>query len=117
MKERSLFYNEMHVAGRRYHEADLVWDKLKVGTRLQMVLDTDIAAIDPNAIALVFTDNVGEQYVLGYIPRSENAEIAAFLKMGWARCFECRISAIKPEAHYEDQLHVSIRIVRNLSLD
>ena len=44
-----------------------------------MVLDTDIAAIDTNAIALVFTDNVGEQYVLGYIPRSENAEIAAFL--------------------------------------
>ena len=112
MKERSLFYNEVHVAGRRYHEADLVWDELKVGKKLIMELDTDIAGIDPNAIALIFQSKNGEQYLLGYIPRSDNAELAAFLKMGWAHCFECRISAIKPEAHYEDQIHVTIRIVR-----
>ena len=39
MEERKKYFMDCHVAGRKYHEADEVWDKLKVGTQLQLVHD------------------------------------------------------------------------------
>jgi hypothetical protein len=35
------------------------------------------------------------------------------LEMGWEDIFECRISKINPDAHYENQIRLTIRIVRN----
>ena len=35
------------------------------------------------------------------------------LEMGWKNIFECRISKINPDAHYENQIRLTIRIVRN----
>ena len=43
----------------------------------------------------------------------ENVELANFLDMGWNNVFECRISGIKPEAHPENQVHLTIKIKRN----
>ena len=43
----------------------------------------------------------------------ENEEIAQLLEMGWNDVFECRISKINPDAHYENQIRLTIRIKRN----
>lgn len=116
MRAKKLFFMECHLAGRQYHDADEVWDDLHVGTKVELVRDLD-NRYDPNAVAVVFRKMVNqleeEEFLLGYIPRDENEYIAQLLEMGWTDIFECRISRINPEAHYEQQVHLTIRIKRN----
>ena len=72
---------------------------------------------DKNAVAVVYSkvadNNEKEEYLLGYLPRTSNTEIAQLLEMGWASIFECRISKINEDAHYENQIRLTIRIKQN----
>jgi hypothetical protein len=121
MKAKKLFFKECHLAGRQYHDADEVWDELKVGTSLRLVRDLD-NRYDLNAVAVVY-DKVScdkdvnaplrEEFLLGYIPSRENEGISQFLEMGWNKIFDCRISKINPDAHYENQIRLTIRFTRN----
>lgn len=113
MEAKKKFFLDCHLAGRKYHDADEVWDKLKVGTILQLVLDKDNRH-DPDAVAVVYNDKEQDNnYCIGYIPRTDNETIAAFLDMGWGDAFECRISKIKEDAHPEYQIYLTIKIKRN----
>lgn len=117
MKAKKLFFKECHLAGRQYHDVDEVWDELHVGTCLELQRDLD-NRYDKNAVAVVYKtidEDTGENvdYLLGYIPNDENETIAQLLEMGWDSIFECRISKINPEAHYENQIRLTIKIVRN----
>lgn len=108
--KRKLFYTECHIAGRQYHEASEVWDKLKIGTLLRLEQDKQ-NRYDANAIAIMYDDaETDEEYCLGYVPRTDNEDLAKFLEMGWGEIFDVRISKIAPEAQYEQQLHVVIKI-------
>ena len=107
---------------------------IQVGQMLTVSLDIDahefngrwynqirawkVVPYDPNAVAVVYykLDTDEEElprYVVGYIPRDENSELAAFLEMGWGEIFECRINRIIPDAHPEQQVHLTIKIRRN----
>ena len=118
MKAKKLFFKECHLAGRQYHDVDEVWEELHVGTVLKLERDLD-SHYDPNAVAVIFSMGIDEDteeredYLLGYIPSKENEEIAQLLEMGWNDIFECRISKINPDAHYENQIRLTIRIKRN----
>jgi hypothetical protein len=117
MEAKKLYFMDCHLAGKMYHEADEVWENLKVGTRLYLERDLE-NRYDPNAVAVVYykLDTDEEElprYVVGYIPRDENSELAAFLEMGWGEIFECRINRIIPDAHPEQQVHLTIKIRRN----
>ena len=116
MKTRQLYYMDCHLAGRKYHDVDEVWDELHVGTQLLLVRDLD-NRFDANAVAVVyrktFGDDESEDFMLGYISQDENERIAGFLEMGWSDIFECRISKLDPEAHPEHQVMLTIKIVRN----
>ena len=117
MKAKKLFFKECHLAGRQYHDVDEVWDELHVGTQLELQRDLDNRH-DKNAVAVVYRTvdvdtGIVEEYLLGYIPGDENETIAQLLEMGWEDIFECRISKINPEAHYENQIRLTIRIVKN----
>ena len=117
MKAKKLFFKECHLAGRQYHDVDEVWDELHVGTQLELQRDLD-NRYDKNAVAVVYHNvdedtGIVEEYLLGYIPGEENETIAQLLEMGWEDIFECRISKINPDAHYENQIRLTIRIVRN----
>ena len=114
---KKLFFKECHLAGRQYHDVDEVWDELHVGTQLELQRDLDNRH-DKNAVAVVYRTvdvdtGIVEEYLLGYIPGEENETIAQLLEMGWEDIFECRISKINPDAHYENQIRLTIRIVRN----
>ena len=41
MKSKKKYFVDCHLAGRKYHDADEVWDKLKVGTVLQLQRDLE----------------------------------------------------------------------------
>ncbi len=106
---------ECHIAGRQYHDASDVWDKLTIGTELLLEREMD-NRYDPNAVAIIYRDPKDEkEYLLGYIPRNENKAVAVFLEMGYEKIFECRLSRKDEKAHYEEQLHVTIKIKRNTS--
>ena len=51
METKKKFFMDCHLAGRKYHDADEVWDKLKVGTVLKLVHDKDNRH-DPDAVAV-----------------------------------------------------------------
>lgn len=106
-----MFYMDCHLAGRKFHDADLVWNDLKIGTPLRLERDMQNPH-DPNAVQVIFNKE-GEDYLLGFIPRSENQQIAAFLEMGWTNVFDCSISKLNPDTHPEQQVQLTIRIKRN----
>ena len=80
MKKKKLFFKECHLAGRQYHDANEVWEELKVGTLLELQRDQE-NPYDKNAVAVVYSkmvdNNEKEEYLLGYLPRTSNTEIAA----------------------------------------
>ena len=41
MEVKKIYYMDCDLHGRQYHDADEVWEKLKVGTVLQLVRDAD----------------------------------------------------------------------------
>lgn len=111
IKSHNRFKMNCHLAGRMYHDADMVWNDLQIGTVVRLEREED-NRYDQNAVGIVFEKD-GEDYLLGYLPRSENKDIAAMLDMGWGCCYECRISAINPNAHPEEQIHLTVSIRRN----
>lgn len=118
MKARKLFFKECNLAGRQYHDADEVWEELHVGSLLELRRDPD-NRYDQNAVAVMFIEGVDEEtgeedaYLLGYIPKEQNTEISQMLEMGWSDVFECRISKMDEDAHYENQIRLTIKIKRN----
>lgn len=113
MKARKIYFTDCHLAGRQYHDADEVWNELKVGTILQMERDLNNPH-DPYAVAVLYKKPEEEEpYLIGYIPRNDNETIANFLEMGWTDLFECRICKIDEEAHPEHQVRLTIKIKKN----
>lgn len=113
MKTDKKYMMDCHLAGRIYHEADEVFNKLTVGTKLRLLRDVE-NRYDPNAVAVMYDDYETDNAVLiGYVPRSENDIVALLLDMGWNNIFECRICQINPEAHPERQIRLTIKIKRN----
>ena len=84
-------FHGLHLAGRMYHDADTVWNQLTVGTKLRLVREADNRH-DPDAVQVVYYDKETEENVLlGYIPSTDNEQLAIFMDMGWGHLFECRI--------------------------
>ncbi len=104
---KSIEFLNTHIAGFAHYDGVRCFDKLKIGDELTMVLEPN-NHYDHHAIALYKDD-----MKLGYIPRSENNCIWAFLRMDHADLFEVFINRISPDNHPEQQVHVSVRIVKN----
>ena len=113
MKAHQTFFMDCHLAGRKYYDADLVWDYLRVGQSLRLERDMQNPH-DPNAVQVIYNKD-GDNYLLGFIPRSDNQQLAAFLEMGWTDTFDCRINSLNPDTHPENQVHLTISIRRNES--
>lgn len=111
MIAKKLYFMDCHLAGRLYHDADEVWNDLKVGTILKLERDLE-NRYDMNAVMVVYEKD-GEEFKIGYIPRGENETLAKFLEMGWNNIFECRICKINEDAHPEMQINLTIKIKRN----
>lgn len=110
METKKLFFMECHLAGRQYYDANEVWESLKIGTELFLQRDPE-NKFDHEAILLKYIDPTsGEEYKLGYIPSVHNNELSIFMDMGWGDIFECRISQINPQEHYERQVRITLYV-------
>ena len=80
---------ECPVAGIGFHDINDIWDELYVGAKLALVREPN-NKYDKNAVAVALADDYDENdpedfdfdFILGYIPRNNNAAIAAMLDLG-----------------------------------
>ena len=83
MKAHQMFYLESHLAGRKYHDADLVFDYLRVGQTFRLERDKD-NHYDANAVQVIFNKD-GDDYLLGYIPQWRQPPVGPLPRFGLGR--------------------------------
>ncbi|MCL2632454.1 MAG: HIRAN domain-containing protein [Coriobacteriia bacterium] len=103
MDKRSKLVEDFYVAGLRYWDAIEVIGDIKVGDKLDIVLESD-NQYDPNAIILGYK---GKK--LGYVPKACNSQISQLLFFGYD-IFDAYVSQIRLDAAPEQQLRVAVRL-------
>ena len=108
-----------YVAGLQFHDAVDFALELSEGDRLFLIRE-QCNEHDSNAVAVAFCDDYDEDTVvpdefsvIGYIPRTENSEIATMLDMGWANILECEVSKVNEKGSWSNRLEVAIYIKNN----
>lgn len=104
MYEPSRIVESFFIAGFQYHDGALVLEKLKPGKKLKMALEPD-NPYDPNAIELRY-----KKAKLGYVPRTENEQMALMAHFGHKDVFEARVLQVDPEAEPWHQVRVGIYV-------
>lgn len=104
-------YSTFDIAGFSYWEGCIVFNELKVGTKLTLLREEE-NKFDPYAVAIYYKDSK-----LGFIPRGSNHEISKFLEMGYTEIFEVRINRISPDVHLEHQVGVIVFLMPYLAWD
>ena len=98
------FFKSFFVAGFGYYEGSFVFDELKVGTPIELVLDAN-NIYDDNAVELRYNNTK-----IGFIPKESNKEIATLLKAGYSDIFKAVIQQISPNKHPEQQIKIGVFI-------
>jgi len=89
-------------AGLRHYEAKAVWDRLQTGDALELVREP--ANIhDPNAVRVDW-----DGHVLGYLPQSDNTDVARQLDRGQA--LKARIARLAKYRNHRRKLEVEIYV-------
>jgi len=102
MKTKQRHFSNFAIAGFTYWEGCMVFEELKIGTRLSLLREWD-NKFDPYAVAIYYGD-----YKLGFIPRAENHQISKFIESGYNDLFDVRINRISKDAHPENQVGVIV---------
>lgn len=93
-----------HIAGFKYWDGALVLDQLRPGRALDLVPEPD-NPYDSKAVALYLGTAK-----LGYVPRTDNAELSVLCFYGHGGIFECRVLQANPEASPWEQVLVGIYV-------
>ena len=113
---KKMFFKECPVAGVSFHieREDELWDELHEGVEIALVRDRN-NQYDRNAVAVALADDYDGnpddfdfRYILGYIPKSENAEIATMLDLGYAEKFSAKITTYKRYGAYNGRIRITI---------
>ncbi|WP_372776537.1 HIRAN domain-containing protein [Mangrovibacterium sp.] len=98
-----IHFKNFSVAGFSYYDGVLVFNRLKIGTELELKAEPD-NKYDPMAVAIYYGP-----YKLGFVPRSANYSLAKILTAGY-NIFETRVQFVNETAMPEDQLGVVVFI-------
>lgn len=104
MYEPSRHVKSFYIAGFQHYDGALVLDKLKPGKKLKMVPDPENPH-DPNAIELRY-----KKTKLGFVPGSDNEQLALMAFYGHKGVFEARVQQVDPEAAPWQQVRVGIYV-------
>lgn len=115
VKERVL-YKECAVAGVSFHLKynDEIWDELEVGTKVALIRERK-NKYDKNAVAIALAKDYDGNpddfdFIIGYIPKEENVQIAQMLDMGWEDVFVAELTTVKRYGKITDRLRISVYI-------
>lgn len=115
---QKVLFKECAVAGVSFHLKydDEIWDELEAGQEVALVRDRK-NKYDKNAVAIALADDYDGDpddfdfdFILGYVPKTENAVIAKMLDMGWEDAFYTTLSTVKHHGNINDRLRISIFI-------
>ena len=118
---KKVFFKECAVAGVSFHLKydDELWEALEVGTKLALVRQKDNKH-DKNAVAVALADDYDGNpedfdfdFIIGYIPRSENAELATLLDAGYGNKFSAEITSLKTHGNLNDRIRITIYLETN----
>lgn len=107
---------ECAIAGVSYHlkPDDELWNELEEGKELALVRHRN-NKYDKNAVAVALAcdydgdaDNFDFDFILGYIPKDQNAEIATLIDMGWEDSLSATLSTVSHTGNYNQRLRISI---------
>lgn len=114
-----ILYKQCRIAGTAFHNLEDIWDELYEGTKLALVRQKGNKH-DKRAIAVALAsdydgdpDEFDFDFILGYVPRSENEQLAAMMDMGRGEAFECELSRIEGHDPRKGSLFMDIYIVKN----
>ena len=81
-------YSEKKTMRKKIKEYE-IWDELEVGTQIALIRDRNNKH-DRNAVAVALADDYDSDpddfdfdFILGYVPRTDNAELAAMIDAGY----------------------------------
>ena len=123
-EHKAVFFKECAVAGTSFHiEAeDDIWHELEEGVEVALVRQKDNKH-DPNAVAVALTDdydgdpeNFDFDFILGYVPRSENAELAKLLDAGYDEKLTAKITTYRNYGNVNNRIRITIYLQSNKPL-
>ncbi|MBS1571062.1 MAG: HIRAN domain-containing protein [Bacteroidetes bacterium] len=103
MKKEHLAH--FNISGFTYYDGALVFQKLKVGTQLNMKIEPENKH-DSHAVAIYYKD-----YKIGYVPRTENKLLYKLLKVGLKNNIQFVIQRVAKHEHPENQIQVVVHLV------
>lgn len=116
LEYKKVFFKECPVAGLSFHieKNDELWDELCEGAKIALVRDRK-NKYDKNAVAVALEDDYDGDpddfdfdFILGYIPRTDNAEIAAMIDAGYADKFKAEITTYRKYGSYNERIRITI---------
>lgn len=96
-----------NIAGFTYYDGALVFNKLKVGTKLELKLEED-NKFDARAVALYY-----KEYKLGFVPKSENRILYKLLKIGLKKKLRILIQQVDSREHPENQVMAVVHLIND----
>ncbi|MCH5219294.1 MAG: HIRAN domain-containing protein [Muribaculaceae bacterium] len=107
-------FKNFYVTGVQHYldESNQLWQSMHAGDSLILSPEPDNKH-DSNAVAVLISVQNDDPVKIGYIPRSENNEIAALLNAGWSHIVHAEISQFNPEASCNARIGVTIYVIPN----
>ena len=118
---KKIFYKECAVAGVSFHiePNDELWDELEEGMEVALIRDKNNSH-DKHAVAVApLSDYAGDpedydfDFIFGYVPRTENKELATMMDAGYANKFSAKITTLKKYGNPNDRIRITIFIETN----
>lgn len=115
-KKKKVFFKECAIASWNFHDPEDFWDELCEGAELVLIREKGNPH-DKNAVAVAFAgdysgdpDDFDFDFIIGYVPRTENELIAQMMDMGWADAFTAEITTVNNYGPYANRLRMTIYI-------
>ncbi|MDE6266082.1 MAG: HIRAN domain-containing protein [Muribaculaceae bacterium] len=111
-----VLFKECVIAGVSFHIGpdDEIWEELHEGAEVALVRERSNPH-DSNAVAIALADdydgdpdNFDFDLILGYVPRSDNAELARLLDAGYADKLSAKITGFRRYGNPNSRLRISI---------
>lgn len=113
-EKRMVFFKECPVAGWNFHAPEEFWSELYEGAELALIREKN-NKYDRNAVAVAFAgdydgnpDDFDFDFIIGYVPRTDNELIAQMMDLGWSDAFTAELTTVKDHGAYADRLRMTI---------